>query len=98
MLCQGGRKTNVMGDAKQLIRKGDVIGCLIDLTVPMISFTTNGALVKGSFHDFNLDSMFFPVISCSSKVRYVTCLYTILTLDPSIVHKGTINQEHTISI
>lgn len=54
------------------MRKGDVIGCLIDLTVPLISFMFNGTLVKGSFHDFNLDSMFFPVISCSSKLRYVT--------------------------
>ena len=61
-----------MNDTKKtLMHKGDVVGCLIDLTVPMISFTFNGILVKGSFHDFNLDSMFFPVISCSSKVRSV---------------------------
>ena len=72
-MCEGGRKTNVMNVAKEsLMRKGDVIGCLIDLTVPLISFTFNGTWVKGSFHDFNLDSMFFPVISCSSKLRYVS--------------------------
>ncbi|XP_058809913.1 ryanodine receptor [Phymastichus coffea] len=50
------------------IRKGDVIGCSLDLGVPVISFAFNGAPVAGSFRDFNLDGMFFPVISCSSKL------------------------------
>jgi ryanodine receptor 2 len=52
------------------IKKGDVIGCALDLTVPVITFTFNGHTVKGSFRNFNLDGMFFPVISCSSKLRY----------------------------
>lgn len=47
----------------------DVIGCALDLTIPIITFTFNGALVRGSFRNFNLDGMFFPVISCSSKLR-----------------------------
>ncbi|XKL68210.1 hypothetical protein PGB90_003701 [Kerria lacca] len=68
-LWTGGRKTSVIPDAKEpLIRKGDVIGCSLDLTVPIISFTFNGNPVRGSFHNFNLDGMFFPVISCSSKL------------------------------
>lgn len=53
------------------IRKGDVLGCALDLTIPLITFTFNGKLVPGSFTDFNLDGMFFPVISCSSKLRYI---------------------------
>ena len=52
-------------------QKGDVVGVLLDLSVPQISFTVNGLQVKGFFRDFNLDGMFFPVISVSSKVRCV---------------------------
>jgi ryanodine receptor 2 len=51
------------------IRKGDVIGVALDLTIPCISFTFNGVPVRGSFRNFNLDGMFFPAISCSSKLR-----------------------------
>jgi ryanodine receptor 2 len=67
----GGRNTVVIQEAiEPYIRKGDVIGCALDLTVPVITFTFNGHIVKGSFRNFNLDGMFFPVISCSSKLRY----------------------------
>lgn len=66
----GGRKSEVMpGTEIPYIKKGDVIGCALDLTIPIITFTLNGELVHGAFRDFNLDGMFFPVISCSSKVR-----------------------------
>jgi ryanodine receptor 2 len=47
----------------------DVVGCALDLTIPIITFTFNGVPIKGSFRNFNLDGMFFPVISCSSKLR-----------------------------
>ncbi|XP_043283357.1 ryanodine receptor isoform X10 [Venturia canescens] len=68
-LWTGGRKTQVMHDATEpYIRKGDVIGCALDLTVPIITFAFNGAHISGSFRNFNLDGMFFPVISCSSKL------------------------------
>ncbi|KAL1124812.1 hypothetical protein AAG570_001433 [Ranatra chinensis] len=68
-LWTGGRKTGVLPHASEpFIRKGDVIGCSLDLTVPVINFTFNGSPVRGSFRDFNLDGMFFPVISCSSKL------------------------------
>ncbi|XP_067007679.2 ryanodine receptor [Anabrus simplex] len=68
-LWTGGRKTTVMSESSEpFIRKGDVIGCALDLTIPIISFTFNGRRVKGSFRNFNLDGMFFPVISCSSKL------------------------------
>ncbi|KAI4471407.1 ran binding protein 9-related [Holotrichia oblita] len=68
-LWTGGRSTQVMYELNEpFIRKNDVIGCALDLTIPMISFTFNGRPIRGSFRDFNLDGMFFPVISCSSKL------------------------------
>ncbi|XP_034937910.1 ryanodine receptor isoform X2 [Chelonus insularis] len=68
-LWTGGRKTQVIHDATEpYIKKGDVIGCALDLTVPVITFSFNGAHISGSFRNFNLDGMFFPVISCSSKL------------------------------
>lgn len=69
---EGGRKTLVIAGASEpYIRKGDVIGCMLDLSIPIISFTFNGMRVPGSFRNFNLDGMFFPVMSCSSKLRLV---------------------------
>lgn len=56
-------------DESPLIKKGDVIGCILDLNVPVISFTVNGRKVKGCFRDFNSDGLFYPVISFSAKVR-----------------------------
>ncbi|XP_057661319.1 ryanodine receptor isoform X14 [Diorhabda carinulata] len=65
----GGRSTRVVyNNSEPFIRKSDVIGCALDLTVPMINFTFNGNPIKGNFRNFNLDGMFFPVISCSSKL------------------------------
>ena len=76
LFCIGGRSTVVMPQATEpYIRKGDVIGCALDLTVPVITFTFNGHLVSGSFRNFNLDGMFFPLISCSSKLRYSSWLW-----------------------
>lgn len=65
-----GRKTQIVPEqpSEFNIKKGDVIGCSLDLSVPIITFTYNGHKVTGCFRDFNLDGMFFPVISCSSKV------------------------------
>ncbi|XP_075987921.1 ryanodine receptor isoform X9 [Anticarsia gemmatalis] len=69
-LWSGGRKTpvNRTHAEEPYIRKGDVIGCALDLTVPIINFMFNGVRVTGSFTNFNLEGMFFPVISCSSKL------------------------------
>ncbi|XP_075211293.1 ryanodine receptor [Lycorma delicatula] len=68
-LWTGGRKTVVLPHASEpFIRKGDVIGVSLDLTVPIISFSFNGSPIRGCFRDFNLDGMFFPVLSCSSKL------------------------------
>ncbi|XP_026324427.1 ryanodine receptor [Hyposmocoma kahamanoa] len=69
-LWSGGRKTpvNRSNPEEPFIRKGDVIGCALDLTVPIINFMFNGVRVTGSFTNFNLEGMFFPAISCSSKL------------------------------
>ncbi|XP_023317849.1 ryanodine receptor isoform X1 [Trichogramma pretiosum] len=68
-LWTGGRKTQVMEHERvPYIQKGDTIGCSLDLTVPIIEFNFNGVPCFGTFREFNLDGMFFPAISCSSKV------------------------------
>jgi len=53
---------------QQSFQKGDVIGVCLDLSVPQISFAVNGIMVKGFFRDFNLEGMFYPVISLSAKI------------------------------
>ena len=63
------------------IRKGDVIGCSFDLSVPMMSFYLNGVKVKGNFKNMNLDGMFFPVVSCSARVRCVFFCLVILMVN-----------------
>ncbi|XP_050093132.1 ryanodine receptor isoform X16 [Anopheles aquasalis] len=65
-----GRRTRIVQSevTEPFIKKGDVIGCTLDLSVPVIRFTFNGEPVQGCFTDFNLDGMFFPVLSCSSKL------------------------------
>ncbi|XP_028968698.1 ryanodine receptor [Galendromus occidentalis] len=68
-LWTGGRANEVLAvEESPLIKRGDVIGCILDLNVPVISFTVNGRKVKGCFRDFNLEGLFYPVISLSAKV------------------------------
>ncbi|KAG9348369.1 hypothetical protein JZ751_002104, partial [Albula glossodonta] len=47
----------------------DVVSCCLDLSVPSISFRINGHPVQGMFENFNLDGLFFPVISFSAGVK-----------------------------
>ncbi|KAK3736855.1 hypothetical protein RRG08_000604 [Elysia crispata] len=49
-------------------KKGDIIGCALDLTNSQIIFSVNGVKVAGFFKDFNTDGMFFPVVSMSAGV------------------------------
>uniref|UniRef100_A0A803SYT7 Ryanodine receptor 1 n=1 Tax=Anolis carolinensis TaxID=28377 RepID=A0A803SYT7_ANOCA len=44
----------------------DVVSCCLDLSVPSISFRINGFPVQGMFENFNLDGLFFPVVSFSA--------------------------------
>ena len=51
------------------VKKGDNIGVALDLTVPIITFFYNGMKIPGYFRNFNLDGMFFPVVSMSAQIR-----------------------------
>ncbi|KAK7926103.1 hypothetical protein WMY93_008413 [Mugilogobius chulae] len=48
----------------------DVVSCCLDLSVPSISFRINGHPVQGMFENFNLDGLFFPVVSFSAGVKF----------------------------
>ena len=68
-LWTGGRSTMVVPSVEEPhIKKGDNIGCALDLSVPIITFFYNGMKIPGYFRNFNLDGMFFPVISASAKI------------------------------
>ncbi|XP_035704010.1 ryanodine receptor isoform X5 [Folsomia candida] len=68
-LWTGGCSTCVVpGSSEPFIRKGDVIGVAVDLSIPMMTFYFNGVKIRGAFKNFNLEGMFFPVVSMSSKV------------------------------
>ena len=64
-----GGKSKLVGDPNRKFTKGDIIGCGLDLTKLQISFSLNGEVVKGLFKDFNVDGLFFPVVSMSADVR-----------------------------
>ena len=69
-----GCKSRRVGATGQDLRKGDIVGVSLDLTVPEISFTLNGNRIKGFFRDFNLDGMFYPVVSISAKLRSASAI------------------------
>uniref|UniRef100_A0A914XP97 Ryanodine receptor n=1 Tax=Plectus sambesii TaxID=2011161 RepID=A0A914XP97_9BILA len=50
------------------IRKGDIIGCQIDLGIPEIRFSLNGNRMEACFKNFNTDGYFSPVMSMSARV------------------------------
>uniref|UniRef100_A0A663N3J0 Ryanodine receptor 2 n=1 Tax=Athene cunicularia TaxID=194338 RepID=A0A663N3J0_ATHCN len=58
---------------QHLLRTDDVISCCLDLSAPSISFRINGQPVQGMFENFNIDGLFFPVVSFSAgiKVRFL---------------------------
>lgn len=68
LMWAGGRCNKVRQTEPPFIQKGDVVGCILDLNIPMMSFTVNGIRVKGCFKNFNTDGMFYPVISFSAKL------------------------------
>ena len=68
-LWTGGRSTMVIPAVNEpYIKKGDSIGCALDLSVPIITFFYNGMKIPGYFRNFNVEGMFFPVISASAKI------------------------------
>lgn len=54
---------------QHLLAAEDVVSCCLDLSVPSISFRINGHPVQGMFENFNLDGLFFPVVSFSAGIR-----------------------------
>ena len=54
-------------DGMASFQKNDVIGCILDLNIPLITFTVNGIPIRGCFKNFSTDGMFYPVISFSAK-------------------------------
>ncbi|XP_072885345.1 ryanodine receptor 1-like isoform X1 [Hemitrygon akajei] len=52
-----------------MLAADDVISSCLDLSVPSISFRINGHPVQGMFENFNLDGLFFPVVSFSAGIR-----------------------------
>ncbi|KAL4647687.1 ryanodine receptor 1-like isoform X1 [Arapaima gigas] len=54
---------------QHILAADDVVSCCLDLSVPSISFRINGHPVQGMFENFNVDGLFFPVISFSAGVK-----------------------------
>ena len=55
---------------QHILTAEDVVSCCLDLSVPSISFRINGHPVQGMFENFNLDGLFFPVVSLSAGIKY----------------------------
>ncbi|ERE60910.1 ryanodine receptor, partial [Cricetulus griseus] len=58
----------VTSPGQHLLAPEDVVSCCLDLSVPSISFRINGCPVQGVFESFNLDGLFFPVVSFSAGI------------------------------
>uniref|UniRef100_H2Y883 Ryanodine receptor 3-like n=1 Tax=Ciona savignyi TaxID=51511 RepID=H2Y883_CIOSA len=67
------RACPVGSNNRHILAPNDIISCCMDLSIPTISFRINGQPVQGMFEDFNLNGLFFPVVSFSPgvKVRFL---------------------------
>ncbi|KAI1722893.1 RIH domain-containing protein [Ditylenchus destructor] len=64
MYCAGkGRQVG-----HRMLRKGDIIGCALDLVAPEIRFSLNGQTISCVYKNFNVDGFFFPLMSLSAKI------------------------------
>ncbi|GAA6091107.1 ryanodine receptor 1 [Tachysurus ichikawai] len=72
-LWSGRVPRHVASPSQHILAAEDVVSCCLDLSVPSISFRINGHPVQGMFENFNLDGLFFPVVSFSAgiKVRFL---------------------------
>ena len=70
-LLPGGMTKSAQWAGSRLLSKGDIVGVCFDLSIPRILFHVNGNPVKAAFEGFNLDGMFFPVVSMSASIRSV---------------------------
>lgn len=74
-----GRISRAVASINQhILTSEDVVSCCLDLGAPSISFRINGQPVQGMFENFNIDGLFFPVVSFSAGVKYVFVLDTHL--------------------
>ncbi|KPP74149.1 hypothetical protein Z043_106725, partial [Scleropages formosus] len=60
---------HVASPNQHILAADDVVSCCLDLSVPSISFRINGHPVQGMFENFNLDGLFFPVVSFSAGIK-----------------------------
>ncbi|XP_056911321.1 ryanodine receptor 1-like isoform X1 [Takifugu flavidus] len=67
-LWSGRVPRHVASPNQHILTAEDVVSCCLDLSVPSISFRINGHPVQGMFENFNLDGLFFPVVSFSAGV------------------------------
>lgn len=73
---------------QHLLRTDDVISCCLDLSAPSISFRINGQPVQGMFENFNIDGLFFPVVSFSAGIKLVfLCVLVCVPSDFSYFHR-----------
>ena len=80
---------------QHLLRTDDVISCCLDLSAPSISFRINGQPVQGMFENFNIDGLFFPVVSFSAGIKLVSlCFLVCLPSHFSFFH-GRLPCHHT---
>uniref|UniRef100_A0A3Q4GHR2 Ryanodine receptor 1 n=1 Tax=Neolamprologus brichardi TaxID=32507 RepID=A0A3Q4GHR2_NEOBR len=68
-LWSGTVARQVASPSAHTLAADDVVSCCLDLSVPSISFRINGHPVQGMFENFNVDGLFFPVISFSAGVK-----------------------------
>ncbi|KAG7217306.1 hypothetical protein INR49_027850 [Caranx melampygus] len=68
-LWSGRVPRHVAAPNQHVLAAEDVVSCCLDLSVPSISFRINGHPVQGMFENFNLDGLFFPVVSFSAGIK-----------------------------
>lgn len=69
---------------QHLFRTDDVISCCLDLSAPSISFRINGQPVQGMFENFNIDGLFFPVVSFSAGIKLASCVVVLCFFSQSV--------------
>lgn len=70
LMSTGRVPRHVASPNQHILTAEDVVSCCLDLSVPSISFRINGHPVQGMFENFNLDGLFFPVVSFSAGVTW----------------------------
>ncbi|KAF3706490.1 Ryanodine receptor 1 [Channa argus] len=65
---------HVVTPSQHILAAEDVVSCCLDLSVPSISFRINGHPVQGMFENFNVDGLFFPVVSFSAGIKTLLAL------------------------